>query len=62
MTGVLPHGGGAVAAVIFGLAAAVIAATVALEKNRTTRATFGWALTAFVVAFVIGSAVADLRD
>ena len=52
--GLIPHGGGTVAILIAAIAVAVIAGMVALELHRNM---FGWMFTAFVVTFVIISAV-----
>ena len=52
--GVLPHGGGAVAIVCASIVMAVIATTVAVERRGNIAV---WAIGAFVVTFVVASAV-----
>lgn len=52
----VPHGGGAVAIVIAGIVIAVVAATITLERGRSTRTMFAWMITAFVVTCVVASA------
>jgi hypothetical protein len=59
-SGVIPHGGGAVAILIASIWIAVIPAIVALEQGHSTRVMFGWMLAAFAVVFVLISAVVYL--
>ena len=60
-SGLVPHGGGAVATVIAGVVIAVIAATIALEQGRSARTMFGAMITAFVVTFLVVSAGVHFR-
>ena len=57
-SGLLPHGGGAVAILIVSIVIALLTALVALELRRSTGAMFAWMITAFVVTFVVVSAAA----
>lgn len=59
-SGLVPHGGGAVAIVIASIVIAVIAAVIALEQNRSARTMFGWMIAAFVVTFVVLTAAVHL--
>jgi hypothetical protein len=53
MAGVIPHGGPAIAIFVAGLFVAVVAAIVAMEKQRKP---LRWAIIGFVVTLIVVSA------